>query len=261
MALARTAKQKVEDVLVANKVLDQATLDKLVEQAKTEDKPLLGLLVDSGKVSNEDLTKALAQINRVPYVNLVNSKIDPKILALLPPDIAERYMAVPLGEMEHRLVVAMLDAGNVQAVDFLSNRVGRPLKVYSASEEGIRQVLHQYQVTLSAQVTDDIKKLSADMPGEGEPAADQDKKGQETTKNNTTTIETIVQDSPISKALNTILEYAAKNRASDVHIEPLKDGLKIRCRVDGILREIMKLPKSTEPPLISRIKILSNLQY
>jgi type IV pilus assembly protein PilB len=70
----------------------------------------------------------------------------------------------------------------------------------------------------------------------------------------------IVQDSPISKALNTILEYAAKNRASDIHIEPLKDALKIRCRIDGILRELMKLPKSTEPPLISRIKILSNLK-
>jgi type IV pilus assembly protein PilB len=69
-----------------------------------------------------------------------------------------------------------------------------------------------------------------------------------------------VQDSPISKALSTILEYAAKNHASDVHIEPLQDALKIRCRVDGILREILKLPKTTEPPLVSRIKILANLK-
>ncbi|MBP9761623.1 type II/IV secretion system protein, partial [Candidatus Saccharibacteria bacterium] len=73
-------------------------------------------------------------------------------------------------------------------------------------------------------------------------------------------ITTIVQDSPISKALSTILDYAAKNRASDVHIEPLKESLKIRCRIDGILREIMTLPKSTEPPLVSRIKILANLK-
>jgi type IV pilus assembly protein PilB len=73
-------------------------------------------------------------------------------------------------------------------------------------------------------------------------------------------IKTIVQDSPISKALSTILDYAAKNGASDVHIEPLQDGLKIRCRIDGILREILRLPKTTEPPLISRIKILANLK-
>jgi type IV pilus assembly protein PilB len=73
-------------------------------------------------------------------------------------------------------------------------------------------------------------------------------------------IQTIVQDSPISKALSTIMEYAAKNRASDIHIEPLEKTLKIRARIDGILREIMQLPKSTEAPLVSRIKILSNLK-
>ena len=66
-------------------------------------------------------------------------------------------------------------------------------------------------------------------------------------------IKTLVQDSPISKALSTILEFAAKHNASDVHIEPLQDRLKIRCRIDGVLREIMKLPKSTEPPLVSAV--------
>ena len=67
----------------------------------------------------------------------------------------------------------------------------------------------------------------------------------------------MVQDSPISRALSTILEYAVKTRASDVHIEPLEKALKIRCRVDGVLREVMQLPKSIEPALVSRIKILS----
>jgi type IV pilus assembly protein PilB len=88
----------------------------------------------------------------------------------------------------------------------------------------------------------------------------EDQKNAQRAADRAASIGTIVQDSPISKALNTILEYAAKNRASDIHIEPLKESLKIRCRIDGILREIMKLPKSTEPPLISRIKILSNLK-
>jgi type IV pilus assembly protein PilB len=189
-------------------------------------------------------------------VNLVDAKIDPKVLSLLPEDIAERYMAVPLGEMQHRLVVAMLDADNVQAVDYLSNRIGRPLKVYAASEEGIRQVLHQYQANIS---DDELAKMSGlDDVKDGDKAAGGDHAGGKSHEKKA--IGTIVQDSPISKALNTILEYAAKNRASDIHIEPLKDALKIRCRIDGILRELMKLPKSTEPPLISRIKILSNLK-
>lgn len=258
--LSVTAQKQVEDTLVEDKVLSRQDLNQLKGEAEKNNTPLFGLLVSSGKVSNEQLTKTIAHVTKVPYVNLAEAKIDPKILELLPEDIAERYMAVPLGEMQHRLVVAMLDADNVQAVDFLSNRIGRPLKVYAASEEGIRQVLHQYQINISDKVVDEISNIGddikVDQTGAEEKAA-QKKIDQAAQGGN---IKTIVQDSPISKALSTILEYAAKNRASDVHIEPLKDGLKIRCRIDGILREIMKLPKSTEPPLISRIKILSNLK-
>jgi type IV pilus assembly protein PilB len=190
--------------------------------------------------------------------------VEPKILELLPQEVAERYMAVPLGEMQHRLVVAMLDADNVQAVDFLSNKIGRPLKVYAASEEGVRNVLKQYQASVAEAVAGDIEKLTGDVKvEEGKPG--EQKVGDAVAKANggktpDKNIKTLVQDSPISKALSTILEFAAKNHASDVHIEPLQDSLKIRCRIDGILREVMKLPKSTEPPLVSRIKILANLK-
>jgi type IV pilus assembly protein PilB len=250
--LSATAQTQVEDKLVEDKILSRPDLTKLKTEAKEKGTPLFGYLVGSGKVSNEQLTKTIAHVTHVPYVNLSDAKIDPKVLDLLPEDIAERYMAVPLGEMQHRLVVGMLDADNVQAVDFLSNRIGRPLKVYAASEEGVRQVLHQYQTRLSEDVVSEISGMGQDLKGEAA--------GQKADKKKPVTIGTIVQDSPISKALTTILEYAAKNRASDIHIEPLKDSLKIRCRIDGILRELMKLPKSTEPPLISRIKILSNLK-
>lgn len=247
----------VEDKLVEDKVLTRADLSELKEQAKDSGAPLFSLLVTSGKVTNEQLTKTIAHASKIPYVNLLEAKVDNKILELLPIDVAERYMAVPLGEMQHRLVVAMLDADNVQAVDFLSNRIGRPLKVYAASEEGIRQVLHQYDAKISDSLVGEIGKIgeniSVDTTKAEEEAAQKE-------ADRASTITTIVQDSPISKALSTILEYAAKNGASDVHIEPLKDSLKIRCRVDGILREIMKLPKSTEPPLVSRIKILANLK-
>src|SRR5690606_23907543 len=95
---------------------------------------------------------------KVPYVNLTDAPIDPETLELLPQDIAERYMAVPLGEMQHRLVVAMLDADNVQAVDFLSNKIGRPLKVYAASEQGIRSALGQYKAKISEDMMSMDKK-------------------------------------------------------------------------------------------------------
>jgi type IV pilus assembly protein PilB len=254
--LSVSSQQQIEDELISGKLIDSEKLAELKKKANADHAPLLGLLVQSGVVSNEDLTKTIAHINKVPYVNLSSARIDPKVLELLPRDIAERYMAVPIGEMQNRMVVAMLDADNVQAVDFLSNKIGRPLKVYAASEEGVRQVLRQYTVNVGSDVAGAIsgfegdalaavaehgKAAAADMPPE---------------KN----IKTLVQDSPISKALSSILDFAATHSASDIHIEPMQDSLRIRCRIDGVLREIMKLPKSTEPPLVSRIKILSNLK-
>ncbi len=260
MSVLSTAAQKqVEDTLVAQGALTADQLKQLKDKAAKQGVPVMSLFVTDGKVSEETLTKTIAQVTKVPYVNLGTAKIDGDILDLLPQDIAERYMAVPLGEMQNRLVVAMLDADNVQAVDFLSNKIGRPLKVYAASEAGIRQVLKQYQASISKQVVGEIGNLNPLAPpgktkeGAGGEAGQQ----AEAPKSN---IKTIVQDSPISKALSTILEFAAKNGASDIHIEPLQDSLKIRCRIDGILREILRLPKSTEPPLVSRIKILSNLK-
>lgn len=255
--LSADTQKEVEDALVKNGLIEAKVLDDLRARAEKERTPLFALLVSDKAVSDEDLTKTIAHASKLPYVNLSNAQIDPKILDLLPQDIAERYMAVPLGEMQTRLVVAMLDADNVQAVDFLSNKIGRPLKVYAASETGIRQVLKQYDANISQRVVGEISDI-----GEAQAAAEESgkKAGQKNPDHPGKEIKTIVQDSPISKALSTILEFAARNKASDIHIEPLQEELKIRCRIDGVLREIMKLPKSTEPPLISRIKILANLK-
>lgn len=249
--LSAAIQKQVEEQLVKEKLV---TADKLVtakKKAEENNTPLFSQLVTDKLIDNEHLTKTIAHVTKVPYVNLSNTLVDQQTLQLLSQEVAERYMAVPLGEMQHRLVVAMLDADNVQAVDFLSNKIGRPLKVYAASEEGIRNVLLQYPSSLAKGVADSLEDQALTNSAMAGETVDDAK-----VKN----IRTIVQDSPISKALSTILEYAAKNRASDIHIEPLEKELKIRARIDGVLREIMKLPKTTEPPLVSRIKILSNLK-
>lgn len=246
-------RQKVEQELLAGGMLKGAELDDLKSKASQAKVPFFSYLIQQGIITNEELTKATAIASGLPYVNLLKANVSEDVLAMLPKSIAERYMAVPLGEMQHRLVVAMLDAANIQAVDFLSNKVGRPLQVYSASEEGIRRVLARYDqkidnhvITQFAEGTEEI--AAGDEKQQGEAAKSKDN------------IKKTVQDSPISKALSATLEYAAKNRASDIHIEPLEHELKIRCRIDGVMREILKLPKATEAPLVSRIKILSNLK-
>lgn len=233
---------KLTGLLVEEGLVTSDQLVEVTQQSEAQSKPLLGMLVEGGYADDELLTHAMAQVSGVPYVNLSNSIVDQSILSLLPQDIAERFMAVPLAEIQNRLAVAMLDANNVQAVDYLANRIERPLKVFMASESSVRHVLDQYKADLST-VDEAAEASEAD-------AAQLERKD----------IKTIVQDSPISRALTTILEYAIKTKASDIHIEPMEKALKIRCRVDGVLREVMQLPKSIEPALVSRIKILSNLK-
>ena len=234
--------EKLTSLLVDEGLVSADTLAAVKAEATKAGKPLFSLLTDKDVIDDELLTHAIAQVSGVPYVNLANTIIDQKILTLLPEDIAERFMAVPLAEVQNRLAVAMIDANNVQAVDYLANRIQRPLKVFMASEVGVRHVLDQYKTDLSS--VNQAAKFSQDEE-KAEEASD---------------VKTIVQDSPISQALSKILEYAIKSRASDIHVEPLENALKIRCRVDGVLREVMQLPKSIEPALVSRVKILSNLK-
>lgn len=240
--LTNETQAKLTALLVEEGLVSADVIEKAEQEAIAQSKPLMVLLSEQGMVDSELLTHAVAQVSGVPYVNLSNTVIDQSVLALLPEDIAERFMAVPLAEVQNRLAVAMIDANNVQAVDYLASRIERPLKVFMASESGVRHVLDQYRTDLS----------SVDAAAQASEAESQ--------VASSSNVKTIVQDSPISKALSTILEYAVKTRASDVHIEPLETALKIRCRVDGVLREIMQLPKSIEPALVSRIKILSNLK-
>ena len=239
--------KKLEALLVSESLVKEDALKKFRKTATEKGKPLFVLLVEEKVINNETLTRLIAQVSGVPYVDLTEAQIDQKVLDLLPRDIAEHFMAVPLGEVQNRLAVAMLDANNVQAVDYLANKIAHPIKVYMASEEGIRHVLEQYRTNLEQGVSAAVAATEADA---AQGARD---KGQKD-------IKTLVQDSPISRALSTILEYAVRARASDIHVEPLEEALKIRCRIDGVLREIMQLPKSIEPALISRIKILSNLK-
>lgn len=233
----RLVKLLVDEGLVDAQVIQQAQ-----SAAASEQKPLFSMLSEQAIIDDEMLTHAIAQVSGVPYVNLTNTLIDQNILGLLPEDISERFMAVPLAEVQNRLAVAMIDANNVQAVDYLANRIQRPLKVFMASEAGVRHVLDQYKTDLSS-----VDKAAQVSQEEASTAQSSD-------------VITIVQDSPISQALSKILEYAIKSRASDIHVEPLEKSLKIRVRVDGVLREIMQLPKSIEPALVSRVKILSNLK-
>ena len=235
----KLARLLVEEGLVRAEIVEQA-----VKESASKNESLISYFVENKILHNEILVHAISHVSGIPYVNLENTTIPQETLELISLEVAERNMAVPVGEVQGRIAVAMLDATNIQAVDYLSTLVQRPLKIFMASQESIRHVLDQYKTDLSG-----VDVIASDIDAK-ETAAEQAKRS----------VQTIVQDSPISKALTTILEYAVRAKASDIHIEPLEKSLKIRCRIDGVLREIMNLPKTIEPALVSRIKILSNLK-
>ena len=240
--LTKEAEAKITDLLLSEGLADPNLVYNIRQQTEAENKPLLAELINNKIISDDMVARATAAIIGVPYVELKNITIDQDILSKIPGDASSRIMAVPLGEKDGMLNVAMVDVTNVQATDYLSNLISQPIRVWMSSERGIREMLEQYHGDFSG-----VKEAVAET---GEEAAEQAQSN----------VKTIVQDSPISKALTTILSYAAKTKASDIHIEPLENSLIIRCRIDGVLRKIMDLPKTVAPALVSRIKILSSLK-
>ena len=241
--LTKDAEERIINLLVSEGLADANLVSKVKNDAEMAGRPVLADLIQHKIISDDMVAHATAIIIGVPYVELKNITLDQDTLAKIPGDASARVLAVPLGEKDGMLNVALVDVTNVQTTDYLSNLVNQPIRVWMSSERGIREMLEQYHGDFTG-VKEAVKETDAEAAAEAENS----------------NVKTIVQDSPISKALTTILSYAAKTKASDIHIEPLENSLIIRCRIDGVLRRIMELPKTVAPALVSRIKILSNLK-
>lgn len=243
MILSDEVQTRVVDLIVKEGLADAGAVEKVKVEATKNGQPILASLVKKKVIDDETLAHATAVEMGTTYVDLKNVKMDPDVLLMLPRDVAERSMVVALGEARGSLVVAMLDPSNVQATDYLATLTQKNIRPVVTSEAGIRAALAQYSGDFSS-----VKRAANITDAEAEQKA------------KTGDIKVIAQDSPISKALTTILDYAAKSKSSDIHIEPLEESLIIRCRIDGVLQKVMELPKSIEPALVSRIKILASLK-
>ena len=241
--LTKDAESRIVSLLLNEGLADVNLVNEMQAQVDIKGKSVLTELLAKKLINDDMVARATAVIIGVPYVELKNITIDQDVLIKIPSDAATRVLAVALGEKDGMLNVAMVDPTNVQATDYLSNLINQPIRVWMSSERGIREMLDKYH--------GDFSSVKEAVNETNEEIAEQ---------NANSNVKTIVQDSPISKALTTILSYAAKTKASDIHIEPLENSLIIRCRIDGVLRKIMELPKTVAPALVSRVKILSNLK-
>ena len=240
MLLSKEQQDSVVKLLVEDGLVDAALVKKTYTDVQKSGQPILAALKSKELVTDDAVQHATAIVTKTAYIDLRNIKFDKEKLLKIPQEIAERQKVVPLGLQAGQLVVAVLDPTNIQRMDYISTLVKMPVRPIMTSEAGIANAMMQYVADLK-----DVNKV----------AQNEEKERKENSE-----AQTITQDSPISKALTSILDYAAKSKASDIHIEPLEKSLIIRCRIDGVLRKTMELPKSIEPALISRIKIMAKLK-
>lgn len=228
----------------AGKITDEQ-LANLRETEKKEKKPLQDLAVKNNLISEKDLTKLYADEIEVPLIELNAKDIKKEFLKLLPERIARQYHAVVFGTDENGTkLVAMEDPDDIQALNFLQKQLGNNIRVYITTASQLQAALDQYRgggaigTELTKVISSEDDAEEAEEPGE----------------------EDLAEDSPIAQTVNLIIEYAINSSASDIHIEPREDYVLVRYRIDGMLREVNKLPRKMLGALVSRIKILSNLK-
>ncbi len=244
MLLTKEQEQSVVKLLIEDGLVDGALAQKTYAEAQSAGQPVLAALRSKSVASDDIIQHATAIVTNTPYIDLRNIKFDKDKLLKIPQDTAKAHKVVPLGEKDGQLFIAVIDPTNIQRIDYIATLVKMAVRPIMTSEAGIQNALMQYVADLK-----DVDRIA-------ERGQEQEQAGGAGGKE----VQTITQDSPISKALTSILDYAAKSKASDIHIEPLENSLVIRCRVDGVLRKTMELPKSIEPALVSRIKIMAKLK-
>jgi type IV pilus assembly protein PilB len=240
-----------ERLLVEEGYLSDDQLKSLRQESAEQNKSIINLISDRGLIDKEDVVKTVAKAENVPYADLHGFKADEETLNFIPKDLAKNYQVVPIGMMNGQLAVGMVDPTNLQAVDFITRRIGQSITPHMVSSESVEVVLGQYGADVSEEVSSVVGSAEQFVESEQQQQSGQQEGGD---------VQNLVQDAPITRALNTILDYAARLEASDIHIEPRPENVKIRFRIDGILKEIMTLPKGVEAALVSRVKILSSLK-
>jgi type IV pilus assembly protein PilB len=213
----------------------------LVEQEKTG-KPLPRVLIESGAVTEIDVIRTLAAQVGLEFVDLSEQTIDASVAAMIPEGLARRYRAMPIGWDEDRLVVVMADPANVFAVDDIRAITGADVKTVVATESQISEALDRFH------------RLDTEVDSLAQTAAEELNEGLEIAK-----VRDIVDDAPIVKFVNLLITQAVADRASDIHVEPTERELRIRFRIDGVLHEVMQSPKSIQNGVISRLKVMSDI--
>jgi type IV pilus assembly protein PilB len=222
-------------------IISETQLNDALEVHKATGSPLGRVLVDLGYASQKSVLSVVAAQVGIPYVDFVERKPDPNAVAVVPQDLAERFILMPVGiDEDGHLTVAMADPQNVLALDDLRIITGYEIRPAIATREEIVGAIEQYY-TMAEHVDTDF--LDTDELDESQL--------DELTE--------VTSDAPVVKLVNYIVSKAVSERASDIHIEPGENDVRVRFRVDGVLHEAMRSPKAVQAAMISRFKIMADM--
>ncbi len=220
-------------------------------------------ILEKRGISRNDVMSAKHEAVDIPVRHLGSTRIPFDILKYIPEESAVHYNFAPLGVADGVLEVGLVEPEDMEARDalnFISSRLGMPFKIFAISEDDFKKIIDTYK-GLSGEVTKALTDLQTDVAGDmgdnieisryNEDGEEDISKGQDTK---------IIEDAPVTKIVATILRYAIEGSASDVHIEPMRDNVRVRFRVDGVLNTSLILPINIESSVAARIKVLSNMK-
>ncbi|KIH76914.1 type IV pilus assembly protein PilB [Geoalkalibacter ferrihydriticus] len=239
---------RLGELLVRNKLITSDQLEKAVAEQKSHGGRLGASLIKLGFLHDEELSAFLSKQYGVPSINLDEFEIEPAVIRLIPADIAQKYQVLPVNRAGSTLIIAMSDPSNIFAIDDIKFMSGYNIEVVVASEASIKAAIDRYydQSQSLADVMEDLEDIDLELVDE-EDSVD------------VAALEKATEDAPVVKLVNLILTDAIKKKASDIHIEPYEKTFRVRYRIDGVLYEVMKPPMKLKNAIISRIKIMSEM--
>jgi len=243
---------KLGEMLIQAKIITPEQLKEALEIQRREGGRLGQHLMKLGYVTEEQITQILSRQYGVPSVNLSKLEIDPEITNLVPVDVCQKYMVMPIRRVGATLTIAMVDPTNVFALDDIKFMTGLNVEPVVATEEGIKKAIEKYY---GASWDEKLKTVLGDMEG----TAEEIEVKAEEEEIDIAELEKSSEDAPVVRLVNLILSEAVQRGASDIHIEPYEKDYRIRFRIDGVLYEVMSPPLKLKDAVASRIKILSQL--
>lgn len=236
----------------ARSVQDPSDRSKLIQTqpknvAKFKPHPELTQAVKSQQSSPENPTINFESVN-IPYADLSKVAVSKKILTLIPEHLARHYQAVPIGEKDGKIQIAMIDPEDREAVEFIKKRTGKELSLFICTQSDLNHILDQY-----SGISAELKQIVDSVGDEEIITAKDDTK-------NALKQEEIIESAPAAKIVQSLIRRAVREGASDIHVEPTEAETIVRFRIDGVLKKIINLPIEILPAVVSRIKILSGMK-